>query len=377
MAALAFSSQTLLFSKPYFSACSTAGVTYGKSLPNSTCDVGTSARGSGSAATAAARATRRGGRCRCGVARLRGLLRLYTAQTRAAIVDLRAAIRLSRAGFSPQHLPAAHGYLARALYVVGDWDEALVHARAAQAIVSDDRLSWIGGRAESLIGTVAAGRGAWQEAEGCLAIANEATKVSDAAWPELVARLVRSAICRARGEAAGVVDALQPLMTDERVVIAQVAVVAWWPILVEGLIGTSELVTAAIELDRLQRRVDETGMDIGGQVMGQRARLLAAKGDPDEAASQFQLAIEAIRPDDPLVDRALLRHHYGRLLHARGNRRDAVDYLRAAHEMFAGVGAEPYRKAVAARLHRARAGRGGAGPKGHDQQGDCSRDVRQ
>jgi DNA-binding NarL/FixJ family response regulator len=278
---------------------------------------------------------------------VRGLLRLYAAETRSAIVDLRAAIRLSRAGFSQQHLPAAHVYLARALYVVGDWDEALVHARLAQAIVSDERLSWIRGRAESVIGTIAAGRGAWQEAETCLAIANEATKVSEAAWPELVARLVKSAICRARGDAAGVVDALQPLMTDKRVVVAQMAVVAWWPILVEGLIGSGELVAAAKELDRLQRHVDETGMDIGGQVMGQRARLSAAKGDPDEAASQFQLALETIRPDDPLVDRALLRHHYGRLLHARGHRRDAVAHLRAAHELFAGVGAEPYGQAVA------------------------------
>ena len=47
------------------------------------------------------------------------------------------------------------------------------------------------------------------------------------------------------------------------------------------------------------------------------------------------------------IERALLRHRYGRLLYARGNRRDAVDYLRAAHELFAGVGAEPYRQAVA------------------------------
>ena len=125
------------------------------------------------------------------------------------------------------------------------------------------------------------------------------------------------------------------------------AVVAWRPILVEGLIGTDEILDAATELDILQRHVDETGMNIGGQVTGQRARLAAAKGDPDEAGRLFRLAIETIRPDDPLVDRALLRHHYGRLLHARGNRRDAVEYLRAAHEMFAGVGAEPYRLAVA------------------------------
>jgi DNA-binding NarL/FixJ family response regulator len=278
---------------------------------------------------------------------VRGLLRLYAAQTRPAIADLRAAIQMSRAGFSQPHLPAAHVYLARALYVVGEWDEALVHARAAQAIVTDDRLGWIRGRAESVLGTVAAARGAWDEADAYLAIANEAARGAQAAWPDLVARLVQSAICRAKRDAAGMVEALRPLTTDERVVIAQMAVVAWWPILVEGLIDCSELGYAATELERLQRRIDETGMDIGGQVAGLRARLAAAEGDPDEAAAQFNIAIETIRPDDPLLERALLRHRYGRLLHARGNRRDAVEYLRSAHEMFAGVGAEPYRQAVA------------------------------
>ena len=47
------------------------------------------------------------------------------------------------------------------------------------------------------------------------------------------------------------------------------------------------------------------------------------------------------------MDRGLLRHRYGRLLHARGNRREAVDYLREAHEIFAGVSAAPYLQAVA------------------------------
>jgi DNA-binding NarL/FixJ family response regulator len=61
----------------------------------------------------------------------------------------------------------------------------------------------------------------------------------------------------------------------------------------------------------------------------------------------FQVAIATIRPDDGLLDRALVRHRYGKLLHARGNRREAVDYLREAHELFARVGAEPYRQAVA------------------------------
>jgi DNA-binding CsgD family transcriptional regulator len=279
---------------------------------------------------------------------VRGLLRLYAAQTSAGIVDLRAAIQMSRAGFSQQHLPAAHVYLARALYVIGDWDEALVHARAAQAIVTDERLGWIRGRAESVLGVVAAARGAWNEAAACLAVTDEMARESGGeAWPELVSRLVESAICRARADAAGVVAALRPLATDQRAVISQMAVVAWWPILIEGLIDCGELVDGATELGRLQRHVDDTGMEIGGQIAGLRARLTAANGEADVAAKQYELAIKTIRTDDPLIDRGLLHHRYGRLLHARGNRRDAVGHLRNAHELFAGVGAEPYRQAVA------------------------------
>lgn len=278
---------------------------------------------------------------------VRGLLQLYAAHTRVGTADLRAAIRLSRDGFAQQHLPAAHVYLARALYVLGDWDEALVHARAAQAIVTDDRLSWIRGRAESVLGTVAAARGSWQDAHACLVIAQEAARGSgDSAWAELVAGLVDSAICRAKGDAAGVVAALRPFADDPRALISQMAVVAWWPVLIDALVDIGEITTAAAEVHRLERHMAATGLDIGGQVAGMHARLAAAAGDPDEAAQRFEIAITTLRPDDPLLDRALVRQRYGRLLRARGNRRDAVHHFRAAHEMLAAVGADPYLKSV-------------------------------
>jgi DNA-binding CsgD family transcriptional regulator len=279
---------------------------------------------------------------------VRGLLKLYAAETRAGIDDLRAAIRMSRAGFSHQHLPAAHVYLARALYIAGEWDEALVHARATQAMVADDRHSWIRGRAEFVLGTVAASRGQWEDADRYLTIVESAARSGvDPTWPELLARVLRSALARARGDPAGVVAALEPLATDTRVVISQMAMIAWWPILIEALIEVGNTDAAASEIERLARHVDETHMHIHGQLAGLRARLAAAMGDPDDATRLFEIAIGTIRPDDGLIDRGLLRHRYGRLLHARGNRRGAVGHLRAAHELFAGVLAEPYRKAVA------------------------------
>jgi ATP/maltotriose-dependent transcriptional regulator MalT len=163
----------------------------------------------------------------------------------------------------------------------------------------------------------------------------------------MLARILKSAICRARTDPTGVIDALRPLACDTRIVVSQMAMMAWWPILIEGLIEAGQTADAAAELDRLAHHVDDTGMNISGQLAGLRARLAARTGHPDEAARLFGLAIDTIRPDDGVLDRGLLRHRYGRLLHARGNRRDAVDHLRAAHEMFARVGAEPYRQAVA------------------------------
>ena len=279
---------------------------------------------------------------------VRGLLKLYAADTRAGVDDLRVAIQMSRDGSSHQHLPAAHVYLARGLFILGDWDEALVHARAARAIVEDARHDWMRGRAEFVFGTVAASRGQWDDAQASLTeVERAAAAAADATWAEMLARILKSAICRARTDAAGVVDALRPLASDTRIVVAQMAMMAWWPILIEGLIEAGETAGAATELDRLARHVDDTGMNIGGQLAGLRARLAAATGNPDEAARLFEIAIETIRPDDGLLDRGLLRHRYGRLLHARGNRRDAVHYLREAHELFAAVGAEPYRQAVA------------------------------
>ena len=248
---------------------------------------------------------------------VRGVLKMYATHTRAGVEDLRAAIRLARDGSAHRHLPAAHVYLARGLFIVGDWDEALVHARAAQAIAAEDRYSWMRGRPEFVLGTVAASRGQWRDAEEHLAAVEQTViDASDTTWPELLARVHKSALCRARGDAAGVVTALEPLATDARVVISRMAMITWWPILIEGLIELGDIGRAAEELERLARHAEASRIDIAGQIAGLRARLTATAGDPDEAARLFELALETIRPDDGLLDRGLLRQRYGRLLHA-------------------------------------------------------------
>jgi DNA-binding CsgD family transcriptional regulator len=277
---------------------------------------------------------------------VRGLLKLYAAETRAGINDLRVAIQMPRDGVTHQHLPAAHVYLARGLFIVGDWDEALVHARAASAIVDDARYDWMRGRAEFVFGTVAASRGEWEGAQASLAEVERAAEgAADTTWAEMLVRILKSAICQARGDAAGVIDALRPLASDTRIVVSQMAIMAWWPILIEGLIEAGETADAATELDRLARYVDDTGMDIGGQLAGlpacrrhrqpRRGGAAVRARDRDHPARRWVARSRAAA--------APLRQAVARTRQSPRRRRS----LRAAHELFAGVGAEPYRQAVA------------------------------
>jgi hypothetical protein len=85
------------------------------------------------------------------------------------------------------------------------------------------------------------------------------------------------------------------------------------------------------------------GLDLRARVAGLRARIALAMGDPAGALSHFERAVGLLGPDEPLLDRAQLHRDFGRLLRARGSRRDAVGQLRASHQIVARVGAEPYR----------------------------------
>jgi hypothetical protein len=97
-----------------------------------------------------------------------------------------------------------------------------------------------------------------------------------------------------------VIAALGPLAADTRILISRMMMITWWPILIEALIENGHTDAAAAHLDRLGRYVDETRLDIGGQLAGLRARLAAATGEPEEATRLFELAIATIRPDDGL-----------------------------------------------------------------------------
>jgi len=176
-----------------------------------------------------------------------------------------------------------------------------------------------------------------------------------------VVRLAEAVSARARGEPAAVIAAIGPMLglTDRetpdlaryRQVRSRGLGILWWPLLIEALLDTGDTQTAARQLGELRAVVAERHLGFAFPLLALQARLSAAAGQPDLAVTQFRQAAKLAGPDDLLLDRALLLHYrLGRLLRARGDRRGAVDQLRAAHVLLTGAGAAPFVARVEADL---------------------------
>ena len=283
----------------------------------------------------------------------RGTLGFYAGRTMAAAADLRAAVRVAAQNSASAQLSRAHLHLAQLLLSSGEWDDALVHARLALSLTSDEQLMWIEAQTHAALATVAACRGQWATAAREVSAAHTAAAVLGTVEAVFTARIAQAALARARDEPGGVVDSLQPLAGDGDVrAIPMLSSLGWWPTLIVATIDTGAVDAAARQVDQLAEAADDRLLDFRARILGLRARIAQARGDLDQAAGLFQQALDAFGADDPLLDQALLQHAFGSLLRALGHRSAALDQLRSAHQQLAAVGAEPFRQRVAEDLAR-------------------------
>ncbi len=98
-----------------------------------------------------------------------------------------------------------------------------------------------------------------------------------------------------------------------------------------------ELARAARQIELLDIAAHQRGLDMPRpRREGSDDSLEAAEGRPDQACSSYRRSIGQLGMDDPLLDRAEMHHWFGQLLAARGSiRRQSVDQLRVAHDLFA------------------------------------------
>ena len=303
----------------------------------------------------------------------RGILGFYACRTVAAAADLRAAVRVAPRNLAPAQLSRAHLQLAQLLLTSGEWDDALVHARLALSLISDEQLMWIEAQAHAALATVAACRGQWATAASEVRTAHAAAAVLGTSEAVFTARIAQAALARARDEPGGVIDSLQPLTGAGDVrAIPMLSSLGWWPPLIVATIDTGAVDAAARHVDQLAEAASGRLLDFGARVLGLRARIAQARGDLDQATRLFQQALDAFGPDDPMLDRALLQHAFGSLLRARGHRSAALDQLRPAHQQLAAAGAEPFRQRVAEDLARS-----GLRPAGRTARGSLALTERE
>jgi DNA-binding CsgD family transcriptional regulator/predicted HD phosphohydrolase len=281
----------------------------------------------------------------------RGTLGYYAGRTTAAATDLRAVVRRARQGSATAQLPRAHLHLSQLSFNSGDWDEASVHAHVALSLVSDERQMWMEAQVHAALGGLLASRGEWDAAAGHVAAARESAAALGTFEALFTSRIAEAALARARDDPNGVVDALGLLAGHgDATAIPMFSSLVWWPTLIVAVLGCGDVDAADLQVGRLEQAAQARGLDLRARIVGLRARVALARGDPDEASSDFEWALARSGADDPLLDRALLHHDFGRLLNARGNRREALDHLRAAHQLLVSVAAEPYRRRVEADL---------------------------
>ena len=303
----------------------------------------------------------------------RGTLGFYAGRTMAAAADLRAAVRVAPRNSASAQLARAHLQLAQLLLNSGDWDDALVHARLALSLTSDEQLMWMEAQAHAALATVAACRGQWATAAREVSAAHTAAAELGTSEAVFTARIAQAALARARDEPGGVVDSLQPLTGNGDVrAIPMLSSLGWWPTLIVATIDTGAVDAAARQADQLAEAAGDRLLDFRARILGLRARIAQARGDLDQAACLFQQALDAFGTDDPLLDRALLQHAFGSLLRARVNRSAALDQLRPAHQQLAAVGAEPFRQRVAEDLARS-----GLRPAGRTARGSLALTERE
>jgi ATP/maltotriose-dependent transcriptional regulator MalT len=277
----------------------------------------------------------------------RGTLGFYAGRTQAAIADLRGGIRLARLGAPATQLARAHLQLAQLLIIGGEWDDAVVHARLGISLVEDGQQVWLEAQAHAALASISASRGDWESAGAHVSHAGRAADGLGTAEAVFTARIAQSTVARARADAAGVIVALAPLVgTGASAEMTMITSLGWWPVLIHAHIQAGDIATADRQLRQLRIAAADRGLDLHARARGLEARVLQARGEPDPAEAAFDEAIAALRPDDPYLDRALLHHDFGRLLHARGKRQRAVEQLSLARDLLGVVRAEPYARRV-------------------------------
>ncbi|KOG44315.1 hypothetical protein ADK75_36320 [Streptomyces virginiae] len=269
----------------------------------------------------------------------RGNLRHCAGQLHDGIQDLTTALRLARAHGISVMDEQAYGFLARAQYLSGAWDDAAVNAATAIAVVSSEGRDWAFAQANASAALVASSRGDWQRAQALLgAIQTERFGVVSQVFPAIAAAV----LAQAQGDQAQILKALQPILNLPEESGPKLLRIHWLPLWVEGLVGAGEIEEAAQAVAFLtQVSAEIAPLRITAAWLA--GKLAERSGDRDSARQHYEYGVQIpTGPDDIPLQRAMIEHSFGQFLLGDRDRRGASEYLRNAYKRYTALGARPF-----------------------------------
>jgi ATP/maltotriose-dependent transcriptional regulator MalT len=271
----------------------------------------------------------------------RGVFHLLAGELGPARRDLAASLRLARRGVTLIFGQRAYCYLALAQYLAGEWDDALLTCEQGLSAAA------IHSRRPELpllhvaAACVPAGRGTVGEAERHAGLAEAAASSLDYGQERLYAGMARALVCQAAGNYPGIADALghwaDDAALDDR---SRMYAVLWRPLLAEGLAGAGQIEQAAAVLGQLRAASAQVGY-VQPALAWLDGWLAEQRGAAEEALLIYQRGEDAASTASPVHAARLLLAH-GRLLRRTGNRKEAVERLRRASELYTALRAAPF-----------------------------------
>jgi DNA-binding CsgD family transcriptional regulator len=271
----------------------------------------------------------------------RGWFRLLAGDLDPAIADLAGSLKLARRGATLTLGLRAYFYLALAQYLAGAWDDVLLTAEQGLSAAAIHARRYELPLLHLAAACVPAGRGHGAEAGRHAALAEQAAASLDYGQENLYAAMARALACQAAGDYLGMADALARWQHDPALDgRTRLYGVLWRPLLAEGLIGSGQLDQGAAVLDQLRAAGRQVSY-LAPALAWLDGWLAEQRGDADQAQRIYQHGEQAATAGSPVYMARLLLAH-GRLLRRTGNRKDAVQRLRRASDVYTALRAAPF-----------------------------------
>ncbi len=236
----------------------------------------------------------------------------------------------------------AYAWLALTDYAIGNWDEAVLNAERAVALLGESGHAWLRPLVRWVATVVPAARGDWRSAEEH--VRSGVAQTGD--YPLMItgAALARAHLAAARGDNDAVLRTLEPLAgLQEADAIDEPGFWPWRDLYGDALVNAALFEEADAFLRPREVLADQRGRRVEfARLARVRGRLESSRGNGPEAEAAFHAGLERLGQLPVPFERALVELAYGQTLRRHGKRRAAAAQLQAAADRFATLEARPY-----------------------------------